>query len=669
MEVDVYRKMIFFFSVILVLCGISYGATTKMPPNDPFPVYPGIRSAVDFWEKVYSKYTTNQGIIHDDRNLDIIYEIIELEDPTHGGSEKRNQKKTKWTKNKYKAILSILANGKAPASEEEKKVFSLFGERATQKVFRKAINGIRFQMGQKDRFRQGIIHSGAYIEEIKTIFRSHDLPEDLAYLPHVESSFNYKAYSKFGAAGIWQFTHSTGKKYMTIDYAQDDRRDPIRASHAAAAHLKENYQKLGNWPMAVTAYNHGVNGMARAKASSGDDFEGIISEYKGRSFGFASRNFYAEFLAAREVAKNYQRYFGKLKLYERVKTVEVRLPGYASVENVADYYGTDLNTLRKLNPAIREPVFLGQKRIPKGYSLRLPEKTALTADHMPETIFHTEQLPSRFYRVQKGDTASMIARAHGVKLSDFLLTNGLGPRTKIYAGQNLRIPTTEESILLAAASVSSRKLQPAAAAKSRPEKPAEIQESKPEAPEPKAATEVTTPLILSQAGPQIPASASEPEVNIAIVTGDLKIEKVLPQGPKTIGIIRVAAEETLGHYADWLGIPTQAIRRLNGFRFGYSIRTNERIKIPLKKSGREDFEEKRYEYHKEMEEDFFSVYRIEGETLYTVNKGDNIWLLCQQTFELPFWLIQKYNADQDFNRLQPGQKIRIPTVKKIMEES
>lgn len=106
---------------------------------------------------------------------------------------------------------------------------------------------------RKDRFRDGLIRSGAYIDEIKRIFRSQGLAEDLAYLPHVESSFNPKAYSKFGASGMWQFTRSTGKHYMKVGYTIDERRDPIISSHAAAKLLRHNYQKLHNWPLALTA--------------------------------------------------------------------------------------------------------------------------------------------------------------------------------------------------------------------------------------------------------------------------------------------------------------------------------------------------------------------------------------------------------------------------------
>ena len=93
---------------------------------------------------------------------------------------------------------------------------------------------------------EGVIRSGGYMAEMKHIFRSHNLPEDLAYLPHVESSFNTSAYSKFGAAGIWQFTRSTGKNYLNIDYVIDERRDPILSTKAAAKYLKSNFENLGS---------------------------------------------------------------------------------------------------------------------------------------------------------------------------------------------------------------------------------------------------------------------------------------------------------------------------------------------------------------------------------------------------------------------------------------
>ena len=175
-----------------------------------------------------------------------------------------------------------------------------------------AAESVRSQTGQRERFLAGVIRSGAYIPAIKQVLRSYGLPEDLAYLPHVESSFNTAAYSKVGASGIWQFTKSTGKTYLRIDQAVDERSDPLIAAHAAAKYLKNSYNQLGTWPLALTSYKYGTAGTKRALNEKGS-YERIFTEYNKGHFKFASRNFYAEFLAAKEIARNPDKYFKEMK--------------------------------------------------------------------------------------------------------------------------------------------------------------------------------------------------------------------------------------------------------------------------------------------------------------------------------------------------------------------
>lgn len=415
--------------------------------SDLFPAYPGIKSNVVFWKKVYTKYSTTQGIIHDSNNLEIIYEVIDLEKQGGGRARKINRKRIKKAKEKYKKILRKLVRNRSASTQEARRVAKLFGPEGNRAIFRKAMRNIRYQLGQKDRFRKGIIRSGTYFPEIKRIFRSQGLPVDLAYLPHVESSFNPEAHSKYGAAGIWQFTRSTGKRFLALSYALDERRDPIRSSYAAARLLKENYKKLGSWPMAITAYNHGVAGMLRAKRTRGS-YEEVFKRHKSRLFGFASRNFYSEFLAAREVAKNYQQYFGDLKLNSPGKSWKVVLNGYASIKDLARHFKVDITAIRNLNRSLRKPVYNGQKYVPKGYTLRLPYTTDRSSLNLstglPPDIYKPRQKPSRFYRVQKGDTAGKIAMIHRVKLSDLILANHLDSRATIYIRQKLRLPVPGE---------------------------------------------------------------------------------------------------------------------------------------------------------------------------------------------------------------------------------
>ena len=625
--------------------------------SDPFPVYPCLEKNVRFWTDVYTKYPTTKGIVHDSVNLDIIYDVIELLPRERLGARKINRKRIKIARGKYKRILEELTHDASPLDPEARRVAALFGPNSNPAVFRKAIRMIRCQIGQKDCFREGLIRSGTYIDRIKEIFRSYGLPEDIAYLPHVESSFNITAYSKFGAAGIWQFTRSTAKRSMIVDYTLDERWDPIRSTKAAALLLKHNYERLGSWPMAITAYNHGTAGMLRAKRRKGS-YEEIFKNYRGRIFKFASRNFYSEFIAAVKVAKSYKLYFGELEIDKpAVVNREVMLEGYVSIGDLSRYFKVDIATMRLLNPSLRNPVFMEQKYVPRGYALRLPvhalESMQDPSAQLPKSIYKSHQKPSRFYRVQRGDTVERIARTHGYKVSDLILANNLSSRGTIYVNQNLRLPVSGETGL---------SMPGERPAKSKTDLIASV----PGYINPLQSASIpmeTSGHVSALSGTRIPAS--ELSVKATVVTGNLQVESIVKEQGKSLGIIRVEPEETLGHYADWLGIITQEIRRLNGFSFGMTLHLHQRVKIPLHGMSKEQFEEARFEYHKKIQEDFLSTYRIVSAQAYRVKYGDNIWTLCYEVFKMPPWLVQKYNPEVNVCALKWSQELMIPVVAKI----
>ena len=198
-----------------------------------FSTPPGLQSEVDFWKKIYSEYSTKHAVVHDIKNLDVIYEVVYLgEKPL---SRRSRERKLEKTKKKYKNILRKInkTKNKAKLKGEDKRVYEL-----VKKDFYKASRQIRAQLGQKDRFREGIERSGLYMKEIKSIFKKFNLPDELSVLPHVESSFQIGAYSSAGAAGIWQFTRGTGRLFMRVGYDVDERRDPIIATYGAAKLLK-----------------------------------------------------------------------------------------------------------------------------------------------------------------------------------------------------------------------------------------------------------------------------------------------------------------------------------------------------------------------------------------------------------------------------------------------
>jgi peptidoglycan lytic transglycosylase D len=638
-----------FCMAVLFLLSYFFFPTVLYGGAERFPVYPSIEPNVKFWTKVYSEYATTQGVIHDSQNLGIIYEVIDLKDPDQYGAKKINEKRTQTAKRKYKNILIKLAQNPADTDVEARRVAALFGKDANRAAFRKAIYKIRCQIGQKDRFLKGIIRSGAFIDQIKNIFLSYGLPEDLVYLPHVESSYNPKAYSKFGAAGIWQFLRGAGKRLMTVGYAVDERWDPIPSSRAAAQLLKHAYEKFKNWPLAITAYNHGISGMLRAKWTKGD-YEEIFNHYKSINFRFASRNFYSEFMAAREVAANYERYFGQITLDPPVDSRIIALAGYASIKDIGRYFDVDEASLQKLNPALRPPVFRGQKYVPKGYTLRLPSEAVQhrmgDSAELPFSLYKHHQKTSHIYRVKNGDNITKIAKMHGIDVSDLIMANKISPKGVVYVNQHLILPLPDEGLDIS-------KTQPLSFAETRQQK---AHTSGMLASQPYSAYQTATP-------------ASEPDPDPAIIGGNLEVERVIIQQGKPVGIIQVEMEETLGHYAEWLEIPTKIIRRLNRFPYGKTLRLHMKVKIPLDKISKEEFEETRFEYHKKIQEDFFSFYDIDTVRLYQVRKGDNVWTLCNDIFEMPVWLLKKYNSNVDFNDLRWTQKLVIPVIKEKTPEA
>jgi membrane-bound lytic murein transglycosylase D len=786
-------------ALALTLAGmiVCLWSTLSFASDAPLPHYKVIEPNVAFWIDIYSKYTTRQAVIHDSRDLGVVYDVIAVKPYDAPGARKINRDRMKRAKAKYEAILQRLAANPRCGDEDCQRIAQLFGDRADAGTFRRASRQVRSQLGQKDRFQEGVIRSGAYLDEIRAILKAYGVPEDLAYLPHVESSFNPGAYSKFGAAGIWQFTRSTGRRYMSVDYVLDERRDPIRATHAAALLLKDNYAKLGSWPLAITAYNHGAAGMARAREKHGD-YPAIFASYSSRTFKFASRNFYSEFLAARQVASDHETYFGPLTLDTPRPSHTVTLKGFVRFEDLCAHYDVVPDVLREMNPALRPPVFSDQKFVPQGYQLRLPyEIAARPADlaAIPASLMKSAQRPSRFYTVQRGDTAGQIARRHGVGLADLILANNLNQRATIYPRQTLRIPLPGEKVAPAEPQVpvivakeapvmvaALEKETPVAAAppaSGRPEtdalepedsasesdqlsvpsasspvsmapqesegdtvasapddeqqapaamtassdeteeaaemealaetespesetieetlvaQPSEAEEA-PGGPEasvngeevaPEAAIDAPPETIAVQAPQPSSATVSEaaPERQVAlinvsakpattqdipttvtpnteIVSIDVRFETMTKVNQRPVGVMRVEVEETLGHYAEWAGVRTQQIRRLNGLRYGRTLHLGQKVKIPLDKIDASAFEEQRYEYHKRLQEDFFAVYRVSELEPYRVQRGDNIWTLCREKFGVPMWLLKHYNMDVDLADLHIQDKIMIPVI-------
>src|SRR6187399_646811 len=418
--------------------------------GDPIPRPEGIQQDVNFWIRVYTEVTTNEGFLHDERNLGVIYDTLKF---SAGSSSRDRQRVVDERRDRHIAALRrIIAALPTEATREalsadDKRLLAMWGPNPSAIILRDATARIRFQLGQADRFREGLIRSSSWSTHIAETFANQGLPPELAVLPHVESSFNASAYSKVGAAGLWQFMRSTGRRYMRVDDAVDERLDPYRSTEAAAQLLAYNYRVLGSWPLALTAYNHGASGMRRAKESVGtDDYTKINRTYSSRTFGFASRNFFPSFLAALTIDENPEKYFGALERRPEQKFREITMPAYIRLSTLERALNVDREQLRVLNPAWRPTVYNGTRLVPKGYRLRLPADMAekwtpdLLAARLPANELYAGQVTPRSHRVRKGETLAAIAQRYGMTAARLGEMNGLPANASLRAGRRLNLP-------------------------------------------------------------------------------------------------------------------------------------------------------------------------------------------------------------------------------------
>jgi membrane-bound lytic murein transglycosylase D len=231
---------------------------------------------------------------------------------------------------------------------------------------------LRFQLGQKDRFIQGIYQSGRYLSQMEQIFREEGIPTELTRLPFVESSFNLKARSRLGASGIWQFMRSSARSYLHINPAVDERNDPLSATRAAAKKLRFNYRLLESWPLAVTAYNRGPSGVKRLVDHYRTKNIVELLDVRDGRFGFASASFYASFLAALQVEQNSLKYFGIVYRMPEMTGTEIIVRKPLAAKVLIDLFDENLEAAKDLNPQILERAWKGKVLLPPKSFVRIP---------------------------------------------------------------------------------------------------------------------------------------------------------------------------------------------------------------------------------------------------------------------------------------------------------
>ncbi len=635
------RRLAVLLCLFFLLPAITKHCHAAATHKENFPRHEAIAKNVAFWEKIYSQYSLSEAVIHDSNDLSKIYEVIPLLSEDLPGAARINSLFQKQAREKYSEILTRLA-GRKPVTRDEIRIAALFSEPNCSREMALAAENVRSQTGQKERFLAGVINSGRYMKEIKRIILAYHLPEELAYLPHVESSFNFKAYSKFGAAGIWQFTKGTGKQYLTIDHTLDERLDPILATHAAAKYLKNSYDVLNSWPLALTSYNYGLAGTVRAVIEEGT-YENVFTHYSKGNFKFASRNFYPEFLAALKVAKQLEKR-QKDMIKPALSTCYLTLPGYVRLSDISNHFGVSSDTIQSLNPALLSSVISGEKRIPKGSTIRLPEGKRMNhlLASIPSSFYGTEQTADLYHRVKRGDTVASIAQRHGISVKSLMKANKLDQYATIYPNQRLKVPRSEGT------SVRAKKNAPRISARR-----IKIFNS--------GRNSSIPILVASQKQRSGTRLASLPKKDPSLY----KVFNIHRKNHKTYGFIKVQPEESLGLYENWLGTESTKIARLNKLPPNAHVHSGQRILLVFNQLSPALFQKKRLDYLKETEKDFFSTFMIIGQKIYQVISGDTLWDLCYNKFDIPLWLLERYNSNMNLTSLSKEQEIIIPIIQEI----
>ncbi len=353
----------------------------KISPQFRVPV--DLVKRTSFWFDFYTKYDSDTYVFHHSKYPWVIFDIV----TTHNIQNSNLHKWTKYHKirrllRKKKFVLlktlrrlSRKKSFKKLTAYEEQLLSALSPLKGSIKSrLRFSVKRVRMQRGQKDFFQAALRRSNDFLPFMENEFKRLGLPHELTRIPFVESSFDINAFSKVGAAGIWQIMPKTAQNKLKMTRSIDERMSPFKATTMAAKHLKRDRRLLKSWGLAITSYNNGIGNTRRAlKHHRVKTVAGLINRANTHGFGFASKNFYACFLAALH-AQKYRVEFLNQPLEHRPAPSDVarlRLKKAIKISTLLKKLNISAELFFKFNLDIRRPK-KNHLRLSRGFVLFLP---------------------------------------------------------------------------------------------------------------------------------------------------------------------------------------------------------------------------------------------------------------------------------------------------------
>lgn len=370
-----FKRLLLISFVMLIIAGCASGPRSA---KSGFEEPRAMQSMVDFWVHVYARWDVNLVAFHDNRYMGVVYDLAAVKQ----GDRQMWDTISELIKVDLIAVEDSLITG-AALTKNQNRIKRMLVKAGGRDAVIGASERLRGQRGLKSEFRRGLERSEPYIAYFKKVFKDAGLPEEIAYLPHVESSFNTGARSKVGASGMWQFMPSTARSFMPMRAnVIDSRFDPRHSAQGAAKLMAYNYKLVSYWPLAITAYNAGVGHSIRAQERYGNDMGLVVYNYSEGAFKFASRNFYAEFLAAKKIAQDPAHYFPGFRYKTIPSTLEgIQLTTPMLLRDLAKETGISEVILIDLNPSWLRNIVTNRTEIPSNYDVWLPKGTMKRLNH------------------------------------------------------------------------------------------------------------------------------------------------------------------------------------------------------------------------------------------------------------------------------------------------
>ncbi len=471
---------------------------------------------------------------------------------------------------------------------------------------------------------------------IRRILREEGLPQDLVYLPMIESGFKRTARSRARAVGPWQFMAGTARVFdLRVDYWVDERRDLDKSSRAAARFLRNLYERYEDWYLALAAYNWGPGRVDRAIKRAG----GRKDYWRLPRMPAETRNYVPTLLAAREVFERAADYGFEIEsgdadsAAEGAVFSEVKVRGALNLKRLADMLEVEESRLKAWNPQLRR--FCTP---PDGGLLRVPEERAA------ELRAELAALPDDVYRdwlrhkVRRGDTLSGIASRYGVSLSQVLKGNQLSRRSIIRPGQNILVPLPKGSGTAATRASTTRREAPSSDG---------------------------LPVYVVRRGDALERIARHEDLSLSdllrwnaisrkdriypgqrlLLADPAEAEEGTSAGSSSAKPLQsmlhvVRRGETAGGIAQRYGVPLADLVRLNKLNRRATIYTGQKLRIP-DGAGKRPLPE---------------VERLR--TVHVVQRGDTLWDLARQ-YKVRVSDIRRWNSLNGSSRIYPGSRLVI----------